>query len=382
MRRDKPGGSLFTMQIDSVEIFRLALPLAKRLSSGTDDRLETVLVLMQSGDASGWGEASPGNAPRDCEEWAAGAFAILKDWLAPAVAGNRIESGEALEKLLAPFRGNRRAKAALDTAWWDLNAKLLNEPLHELLGGKKSELEVGLTFDRMDSIEEFFSSLGRAFDDGYARLKLMFRPGWDIRMLEAVRREFPSKKFHIDAAGALSIHHSEILYRLDDFALAMVEQPLAEDDFVGHAMLQEAIRTPICLGRSIRTLAHAEMAMELHNCRFVALDVGRVGGLTAALAIHDVCHESCTPCFVDAVPQTTIAARHAFALAAKDNCGEYPAEYFPAEEFMAADVAQPLLPIRGEDGIRRIRLDASPGIGVEPDRQVIEKYCLERVKLP
>ena len=241
-------------------------------------------------------------------------------------------------------------------------------------------MEVGPTFDRMDSIDDFFAAIGRASDAGFARVKLMFRPGWDIRMLEAVRKEFPRQTLHVDVEGALTIHHSEILFRLDDFFLAMVEQPLPPDDLVGHAMLQESLRTPICLGRSIRTLGHAEMALELHSGNFVNLTLGRVGGLTPALAIHDLCHESCTPCYVGATPQTTIAARHGYALAAKENC-TYPAEYFPGEEILAADVAEPLLPDRDEDGKRRVHLGNSPGIGVEPEEEILRKYCVERASV-
>ena len=370
------------MHIDSVEIFRLALPLQKPLPApgGKDERFETVLVRLSSGDLSGWGEASPGKAPLACEEWTAGAFHVLKDWLAPAIAGKQIDAGDDLEKLLAEFHGNRAAKAALDTAWWDLHARQMEKPLHEFIGGNTAAVEVGPTFDRMESIEDFFISLGRAFEAGFARVKLMLRPGWDIRMLEAVRKEFPRQTLHVDVEGMLTIHHTDILYRLDDFFLAMIEQPLPADDLVGHAMLQESLRTPICLGRSIRTLSQAEMALELHGGKFVNIALGRVGGLTNALAIHDLCHESCTPCYVGAAPQTTIAARHEYALATKGNC-TYPAEYFPSGDILAADVADPLLPVRDEDGKLRIHLESSPGIGVQPDGEVLEKYCLERVKM-
>ena len=199
-------------------------------------------------------------------------------------------------------------------------------------------------------------------------------------MLEAVRKEFPRQTLHVDIDGAPTIHHTEILYRLDDFFLAMVEQPLAADDLVGHAMLQESLRMPICLGLSIRTVSHAEMALELHSGKFIALDSGRVAGLTAALAIHELCHDSCTPCYASATPTTTIAARHEFVLASKANC-TYPAEYFPSDEFLAADVAEPLPPMRGEDGKLRISLAASPGIGTEPEEDILEKYCADRAEV-
>ena len=189
---------------------------------------------MQCGELSGWGEASPGKSPLDSEEWTAGAFAVLKDWLAPAVVGqaDRLRRGVG-KTARGVSRAIAAAKAALDMAWWDLHARQMEKPLHELLGGKKSAVEVGPTIDRMDSIDDFFAALGRAFDAGFARVKLMFRPGWDIRMLEAVRKEFPGQKLHIDVDGALSIHHTDILYRLDDFFLAMVEQPLAGRRFRG-----------------------------------------------------------------------------------------------------------------------------------------------------
>jgi O-succinylbenzoate synthase len=370
------------MHIDSVEILRLALPLKKPLPAPREheERFETVLVRIHSGDLSGWGEASPGSAPIVGDEWTSGVFGVLQDCFAPAMVKKQIGSGDELGKLLSPFHGNRFAKAALDMAWWDLSARQREKPLHDLLGGKHTAVEVGVAFDRMDSIEEFFAGIGRAFDAGFFRVKLMLRPGWEIRMLEAVRKEFPRQALHVDVDGALTIHHTEILYRLDDFFLAMVEQPLSADDLVGHAMLQESMRTPICLGRSIRTVNHAEMALELHSGKYVALDLGRVGGLTNALAIHDLCHDSCTPCYASATPTTTIAARHEFALASKANC-TYPAEYFPSDELLAADVAEPLLPMRGEDGKLRIHLGASPGIGVQPEAEILDKYCVDRAEV-
>jgi O-succinylbenzoate synthase len=370
------------MHIDTIDIYRLALPLKKPLPApwGMEERLETVLVRMRSGELSGWGEASPGKSPRASEEWTSGAFSAIRDWLAPAIAGKQIGSGEDLQKLLADFQGNHAAKAALDMAWWDLHARQKEKPLHELVGGSRTAIEVGPTVDRMDSLEEFFGTIGRAFEAGFARVKLMFRPGWDLHMLEAVRKEFPRETFHIDVEGMLTIHHTDILFRLDDFFLAMIEQPLSADDLVGHAMLQESLRTPVCLGRSIRTVHQAEMALELHSGKFVNLSLSRLGGLTSALAIHDLCHEGCTPCYVGAAPQTTIATRHGYALAAKENCS-YPAEYFPGEEILAADVAEPILPTRDEDGKQRIHLGNLPGIGVEPDRVTLEKYGVEQVKV-
>jgi O-succinylbenzoate synthase len=370
------------MHIDSIEIFQIALPLRQALPTplGPVEKLETVLVAMHGGGAIGWGEASPGHAPLRSNEWTAGVFAVLHRWLAPAVVGQNVSSGDDLTKLLNKFHGNPFAKAAIDAAWWDLNARLQNRPLHELLQGNRTAIEVGPTFDQMDSIEEFLSQINLATEAGFQRLKLKFRPGWDIRMVDFVRKQCPTQTLQIDCEGGLRLGQMDMLYRLEDFMLAMIEQPLPADDLVGHAMVQESLRTPICLDEGITSVAQAEMAMELKSCKFVNLKPGRVGGLTPAVAIHDICHDHCTPCYVGATPQSAIGGRIGFALASKDNC-THPADFFPSDRMLAEDVAEPLLPSKDEtDGRQRVRLSALPGIGVEPDAKLLEKFCTALAK--
>ena len=259
-------------------------------------------------------------------------------------------------------------------------ARLQGRPLHELLDGRRTSVEVGPTFDRMESIDQLLAAIGRAVDAGYGRIKLKFRPGWDVEMLRAVRQEFPTQTIHIDCEGGLSLQHTEMLCRLDDFCLAMIEQPLPPDDLVGHAMVQDMLRTPLCLDESITTPAQADMALDLHSCKWVNLKPGRVGGLTAAVAIHDACHEQCVPCWVGAMPQSAVAARAGLALAAKANC-TYPADRFFSEDLLAADLADPLLPVREADGVRRVPLWTTPGIGVEPEAKLLEKFCLQRARV-
>lgn len=371
------------MRIDSVEVFRVALPYrqAQPTPWGPAAALETVLVRLESGGASGWAEASPGNSPGASGEWAGSVFLCLRDWLAPLVVGGQFDSGEELQKRLEPVPGNRYAKGALDMAWWDLHARLRGEPLHRTLGGDRSSVEVGVAFDRMDSIDEFLRAIGQAFAQGFSRVELKFRPGWDVQMVNTVRHEFPSERIHIDVEGGLALSYMELLCRLDDFCLAMVEQPLPADDLVGHAMVQETIRTPLCLDESITTLAQAEMALELQSARYINLKPARVGGHTTALAIHDACHHQCIPCWVGAMPQSGIGLRHGLALAAKPNCS-YPADYIATAELFETDLAEPLWPARDPaDGVLKLPLWSAPGLGCEPDRQVLEKYALDHAAL-
>jgi O-succinylbenzoate synthase len=361
----------------------VALPLCRPqpTPAGPADSLETVLVRMQSGEAVGWGEASPGNAPSAGPEWAAGVFGCVRDWLAPAVVGREVESGSALQERLASFRGNQFAKAALDTAWWDLSARLAGKPLHQLLGGQREGIEVGTGFDQMESIDEFFAAIAGAFESGFARVELKLRPGWDINMLNAVRHEFPTQTIHADVEGALSLGHMEILCRMDDFMLAMVEQPLPADDLVGHAMVQDTIRTPVCLDESITTLEQADMAIELKSGRFINIKPGRVGGLTPAVGIHDACQKAGIPCWLGAMPQTALGFRAGVALAAKANF-TYPADFIASDGLLEQDLAEQPLPVRDEtDAVLRIPLWSEPGIGAVPNPDLLEKSCLARAKV-
>jgi len=371
------------MFIEAIDLYHVSLPLKRPWQTPlrTFSTLETVLVRMRSDGVSGWGEASPGNAPHASSEWAAGVMLALRDWLAPVLCGKAIDRGEEIEQHLGKFRGNRYAKGALDMAWWELSARLQNRPLHQLLGGTQQHIPLGVTFDQMESHEEFLAAIGQAFADGFSRVKLKFRPGWDVRMVDAVRKDYPDQTIHIDVEGGLNLSHMEMLCRLDDFMLAMIEQPLAEDDLVAHAMLQETIRTPVALDESITTVGQAEMALDLKSCRYVSLKPGRVGGLSSASIIHDLCQENHVECFLGAMPQTAIGARIGYALASKPNF-TYPADYFPAEQYLAADLAEPLLPQRNpHSGKLEIKLWTTPGIGVEPDIEAIEKYALQKASV-
>jgi len=371
------------MQIESIEAYVLDIPLRAPLRhpGGQWEHIQTVLVAMHGGGETGWGEASPGNAPTASDEYAAGVMQYLRDWLAPAVVKTAVDTGDDLQRRLAVFRGNRYAKAAMDTAWWDLRARQQGQPLHQLLQGTQPAVAVGPTFDEMETIEALFEAVGRAEKAGFARVGLKFRPGWDVQMLNFFRHEFPTIDAHIDCEGALRLDHMEMICRLDDFTLSMIEQPLAPDDLVGHAMVQEAVRTAICLDESINTIEQAEMALELHSGRFVKIEPGRVGGLTPAMQICDACSKNSVPCWVGMPMQTAIGGRHALALAAKQNF-TYPADYTLPEEGLVDDVAPPALPqVDPADMVQRVPLWPELGIGVKPDPQQIERFCLARFQV-
>jgi len=371
------------MRIDSIEIHHVAMPLINpwRTAYGEDATVESVLIGMRSGNLVGWGEASPLAAPCYSPEFAAGVFVCIRDWLAPALVGQIVESGDDLQARLAHFKGNPFAKGALDTAWWVLEARRQGRPLHRLLGATRDAIDVGADFGVMDSIGQLLEAIGHAARDGFKRIKLKYRPGWDIAMLRAVRHEFPSETIHIDCNSGYRMEHFDMFCRLDDFNLAMIEQPLSHDDLVDHARLQSAIRTPICLDESIGSVFRAEQAIDLGSCRWINIKPGRVGGLTPAVAIHNLCREAGIGCWVGGMLESAIGVRIATALATLDHF-TYPADIFPTSRFYREDLARPPVElVRDSQGGPQVAAPAEPGIGTEPSPAMLATLAKNRAIL-
>ncbi len=371
------------MKIDSIELFHVQMPLLYpwRTAYGEDAAIESVLARVQSGDLVGWGETAPFAAPCYSPEWAGGAFACLRDWLAPALIGQDVTSGEDLQDRLRHFKGNQFAKAALDTAWWVLAAEQQQVPLHRLLGATRDAVDVGADFGVMDSIDELLPGIGQAVDAGFRRVKLKFRPGWDLPMLAAVRSEFPDHTFHIDCNSGYRIGDVDLFRQVDQFKLAMVEQPLAHDDVLDHAQLQKQIETPVCLDETINSIDRARQAIELGSCRWMNIKPGRVGGLTPAVAIHNLCQQAGIPCWVGGMLESAIGSRICVALAMLDNF-TYPADIFPSSRFYANDLATPELDlVPGPDNAPQVTANNTPGIGAAPDPERLSQWTISRAKI-
>lgn len=350
------------MKINRIDLFHVAMPLLYpwRTAYGEDASIHAVLCRMTSGSLSAWGESSPLAAPCYSPEWAGGLLAVLRDWLAPALAGQEISSGEELQQKLSHFKGNQFAKAALDTAWWALESQRTGKPLHGLLAEKatgtvRDEAEVGADFGVMDKVGDLVKAIAPAVAAGFPRIKLKFRPGWDLPMLAAVRKEFPQQTFHIDCNSGYRLRDAELFQQVDEFGLAMVEQPLAHDDVVEHAELAKLIRTPICLDETINSLRQAELALRLGSCRWVNIKPGRVGGLTVAVQIHNACRAAGIPCWVGGMLESATGSSACIALSMLENF-HYPADIFPTERFYREDLADvPVELIRTREGLPGVK---------------------------
>lgn len=345
-----------TMKIDRLEFIHVAMPLIYpwRTAYGEDAAIHAILCRMSSGSVDGWGETAPFAAPCYSPEWAGSAFSTLQDWLGPAVLHQEIGSGQQLQQILAHFKGNPFAKAALDNAWWSLHSRHTNTPLHVALGATRNLVPVGADFGVMDSIDDLLQSVQEAVTDGFPRVKLKFRPGWDLPMLEAIRNHFPEHPFHIDCNSGYRLGDTELFQEVDRFQLAMVEQPLQHDDLIDHAALQAHIQTPVCLDESMTTPRRAEQAISMKSCQFVNIKPGRVGGLTNAVAIHDICQQAGIPCWVGGMLESATGSAQCVALSMLDNF-TYPADIFPSARFYHEDLGDPPVELEKSNGIQHVR---------------------------
>jgi O-succinylbenzoate synthase len=363
------------MYIDRIDLYHVAMPLIApwRTAYGEDAVVESVLVKMASGDLAGWGEASPLATPTYSPEWATGVFTVARNWLAPRLVGNRVNSGADLQSRLALVKGNYFAKGGLDMAWWDLHAQHQGQPLYRTLGGERPTVTVGADFGVMDAIDDLLKQVGEAVQAGFKRIKLKFRPGWDLPMVRAVRRAYPDTVFHIDCNSAYRLEDAPLFAALDEFNLAMIEQPLAHDDLLDHAALQKQVRTPVCLDESITSLDKTRKALALGSCKYVNIKPGRVGGLTNAIAIHDLCQQHEVPCWVGGMLESAVGVAHCIALATLPGF-TYPADIFPSRRYYRQDLGTPEIVLSGTSQISALE---QPGIGTAPVQERLATMTLD-----
>lgn len=368
------------MKIDRIELFHVAMPLIFpwRTAYGEDAACDSVFCRITSGSLDAWGESVPFAAPCYSPEWAGGLFAVARDWLAPALLGRNIESTAELHQCLGHFKGNPFAKALFDLAWWNLHSRAQGVALHRALGATRDIVPVGADFGVRDSLDDLLNLVGGAVERGFPRIKLKFRPGWDLDMLRAVRRRFPKQTFHIDCNSGYSLHDLEMFRQIDEFGLAMIEQPLQHDDLLDHAKLQRQIATAVCLDESVSHPRHALQAIELKSCRYVNIKPGRVGGLTNAVKIHDLCRDAGIPCWVGGMLESGTGSAMCTALAMLDNF-TYPADIFPSAAYYHEDLCDdPLTLTKLADGTPAARaFESIP----DPNPDRLARLCVQKAGL-
>jgi len=367
------------LKIDAIDVYWMKLPLAFVWKTSYADQsvTDTILVRIEGGGHEAWGESCPPFIPAYSAEHTPAVFHTLREHMVPRIIGQDIETAQDLLDRLAFIKGNQFARAALDIAWWVLDANRRGLPLHRALGGTADRVAVGADFGIQDSLDLLMEKIQGAIDAGFPRVKLKFRPGWDLFMVEAVRSTFPDFTFHIDCNAAYTPADTELFRTLDRFRLAMIEQPLADDgmSLVNHADLQQRIETPVCLDESAQSLAHVQAAIRLKSCRVVNIKMARVGGLTESREIAALCARHGIPCWVGGMLESAIGGAICAELATLPNF-TYAGDIFPSLYFYTNDLGKPEIVLSGRGEVSTSRV---PGIAQAPDPELLTRWTAEHV---
>ncbi|CAI6080682.1 o-succinylbenzoate synthase [Cohnella sp. JJ-181] len=333
------------MRIDQITLRRLQAPLKAPFETSfiRMDKKDCVIVSVYSDGMIGYGESTAFSAPYYNEETTDTVWHMLEHYLVPALTGRVVSHPDEVSALFAPIRRHHMAIAAIETAVWDLYAKRQGISLSHALGGTKQEIDVGVSIGIEPTVEHVVANVERFVEQGYKRIKVKIKPGFDIRLVEAIRKRFgDGLPLMVDANSAYTMADIPLLKELDPYGLMMIEQPLAHDDIIDHAALQRELRTPICLDESIHTLADARHAIELGSCRIINIKVGRVGGLTNARKIHDLCLERGIPVWCGGMLELGIGRLHNVALSSLSNF-TIPGDVSASSRFWEQDVVEPAI---------------------------------------
>ncbi|OQP07726.1 o-succinylbenzoate synthase [Geobacillus sp. 46C-IIa] len=339
-------------------------------SFGSFQTKEFILVeAVDRNGVSGWGESVAFSAPWYSEETVKTNWHMLEEFLVPLLFSKPLRHPAELPERFAAIRQNNMAKAALEGAVWDLYAKRLGVPLYQSLGGTKREIEVGVSIGIQPKVSDLLRVIERYVAQGYRRIKVKIKPGWDVDVIREVRRAFPDVPLMADANSAYTLADVDRLKALDEFGLMMIEQPLAADDLMDHARLQALLETPLCLDESVRSYDDARKALELGSCRIINIKIGRVGGLEEARRIHHLCLERGVPVWCGGMLEAGVGRAHNIAITTLENF-TLPGDTAASSHYWERDIITPEVEVQG--GL--IRVPDAPGIGYNVDRRQVERY--------
>ncbi len=362
--------------IERIELDLLKLPYVHFFETSFGRAYDRTFSLVRAyeGGICGWGECVAEEAPLYSGETTETAWHVMKDFLVPMIFEQKIVEPEDFHGKAGIFRGNRMAKAGLELALWDLKAKKAGLPLREIYKGPREEIEAGVSCGIEDSLSELVDRVREYLDQGYRRIKIKIKPGWDMEACAAVRTRHPDIMLQTDANGAYSLADRETLKALDAFDLLLVEQPFPPYDLWDHSRLQKEMRTPLCLDESILSLDTARAALEMGSCRIVNIKVGRVGGIVEARKIHDICESRGVPVWCGGMLESGIGRAHNLHLASLPNF-KLPHDLSASRRYYREDIIDPFIELSGPG---RIRVPDGPGIGVHPVEARIERAALRR----
>jgi len=362
------------MKIESITLRELKMPLVHffETSFGRTCARRILLVTLHCDGLEGWGECVAGEGPFYSEEYIEGAWDVIARHLAPMLLGKTIAGGSEVPALLARVREHPMAKAALENAAWDAEAQAKGVPLWKLLGGMRREIACGVSIGIQDSHQQLLQKIETELAAGYQRIKVKVKPGWDVEVLEKIRARWPEILLSCDANSAYTLTDTPHLKEFDRFNLLMIEQPLWSDDFYFHARLQNQLQTALCLDEAIRTARDAEAALELGSCRIINIKVGRVGGFSEAIAVHNVAQRFGIPVWCGGMLESGIGRSHNVALSTLPNFS-LPGDVSASKRYWKEDIIEREVEVSSQG---TIAVSDGPGRGYQLRRDLISRLTV------
>jgi O-succinylbenzoate synthase len=367
------------MRIEAVTLREIHMPLVHffETSFGRTTERRILIVTLHTNGPEGWGECVAGEDPFYSEESIDTAWYAIERYLAPALLGKNIEHGSDAPALFARVRGHRMAKGALENALWDAEAQERRLPLWKLLGGSQEKIPCGVSIGIQNSLDQLLEKIETELSAGYRRIKVKCKPGWDVEAFERIRARWPEILLSCDANSAYTLEQVEHLKTFDQFGLLMIEQPLWHDDFYFHAQLQRQLKTAICLDEALHNRRDARAAIELGACRIINIKVGRVGGFSEAVAIHNVAQQNKIPVWCGGMLEAGIGRSHNIALSTLANF-TLPGDVSASKRYWKEDIIDPAVQV-SSDGF--INVPQMPGRGFQLKTDLIEKLTVRKQTL-
>ena len=367
------------MRIDGIVLRELHLPLVRpfETSFGVTRNRRILLAEVRADGLVGWGECTAGERPHFSGESTDTAWQVIMNELGPMLASATPEHGGDCPKIFNLVRGNPMAKAALENAVWDLEAQREGISLSQLIGGVRDRIPCGVSLGIQKSISELLDIIDRELAAGYQRIKLKCKPGWDVEVFEKVRNQWPDIMLSCDANSAYKLRDADHLVTFDAFDLLMVEQPLWHDDFYYHSMLQKRMNTPICLDESIRNRRDALAAIEMESCKIINIKLGRVGGFSEAIAVHNAAQERGIAVWCGGMLESGVGRAHNIALSTLENF-RLPGDVSASARYWSEDIIEPEVTVTPEG---EILISDAPGRGYEVRTDLVEQLTVRKEEI-
>jgi O-succinylbenzoate synthase len=356
------------LKVNRVVLYQIQMSLVHpfETSFGVERDRTCIIVQVEGDGAVGWGECVAQAGPWYSYETTQTNWHILSDFLVPMVLDTPFEGPEHVFDRMARVRGHNMAKAGLEMAIWDLAARQAGVSLAQMLGGVRDRVAVGVSIGIQPSLNALLDRIAGFVEQGYARIKIKIKPGWDADIARAVRERFPDILLQVDANSAYRLDDVAVFQAMDDLDLLLIEQPLAHDDIYQHSLLQRELKTSICLDESVHSVDDARTALALKSCRNINIKPGRVGGHASSKRIHDYCRERDIPLWHGGMLETGVGRAHNVALASLAGF-TLPGDISASARYYHEDIADPPF-VLNDDSTLSVPRGAGIGVTVNADR--------------